>query len=151
MEWGWVMIWKGIGRNQGHRRLLELSISLQGLVTNIGLHHSCWRDSACRARAAVAHIWPPRSSDIWPPSYTPTFCSSNKFLSSQRIPGAQLTNSSEQPSASSKGVSSCASSCVAKLSPAIPATENKSETCSHRDAYHSWMWTSKHTRGDTAH
>lgn len=69
------------------------------------LHSSCWRGSVYTARAAVAHIWPPRSSDIWPPSYTPTFCSSNKFLSSQRIPGAQMTNTSEWPRASSKGES----------------------------------------------
>lgn len=99
------MIWKGIGRNQGHRRLLELNTSLQRLGTSTGLHDSCWRGSACTARAAVAHIWPPRSSDTWPPSYTPTFCSSNKFLSSQRIPGAQMTNTSEWPRASSNGES----------------------------------------------
>lgn len=99
------MIWKGMGRNHRHRRLLELSTSLQRLVTRTGLHASRWRGSACTARAAVPHIWPPRSSDIRPPSYTPTFCSSNKFLSSQRIPGAQMTNTSEQPRASSKGVS----------------------------------------------
>lgn len=138
-----------MGRNQRHRRLLELSTSLQRLVTSIGLHASCWRGSACTAKAAVAHIWPPRSSDIWPASYTLIFCSSNKFLSSQKIPGAQMTNTSEWPRVSSKGL--LLSSCAAKLSPAIPATESRSETCSHREAYHSWMWTSKHIRWDGAH
>lgn len=43
------------------------------------------------------------------------------------------------------------SSCAAKLSPTIPAKESKSETCSHREAYCSWTWTSKHTRWDRAH
>lgn len=144
------MIWKGIGRNQRHRRLLELSTNLQRLVKNIGLHASCWRSSVCTTRAAAAHIRPPRRSDIWPPSYTSTFCTqANSWAAKESLVHRQPTPLSSQELAARE---SLLFSCAAKLSPASPTMESKSEICEgHREAYHSWTWTSKYTRWDRAH